>query len=481
MKTILEYCSLVSLAFAGTVHAETYVVDREGNGDYWSIENAVRWAPAGSTIALVPGFYPAFGVDGRESNALTIEAVEWAPAGTVVIQGRENDRAAIQLTEFADMTFRNLTIHALGHDLVHISDSNVTFEGCLLEDASGTGLSITGESNVSFVDGTISGMQRGGIMMLNVDGEVRIVDSVLRNNKGDSGGAVERRRSSGSELLVQRTDFIGNSAAASGGALWLGPGQNIVRIENCRFMENHANVDGGAIWAGNVNLQVLDTTVSQNSSDRNGGGVTLIPDQHVTQKFTDCFISNNTAHQGAGGGVRVELFNFSCGVRFKNCEILGNVAGLQGGGGIANEGLGEVELYGSLLCSNWPDPASGDLHLSDTPVLDRCGTGACCLGDMCIRLTQSSCLEAAGTWQGAGTSCLFNSDFECDVKTGACCFGSYCLLMSDWECDQHEGRWHGEAVLCADVSCEKPKPGDLDRDGKVDVNDLLKLFAYWGD
>ena len=117
------------------------------------------------------------------------------------------------------------------------------------------------------------------------------------------------------------------------------------------------------------------------------------------------------------------------------------------------------------------------LCLASPVVVDTCGVGACCLDELCVQLTQAACTEAAGTWHGANVHC---EKVQCTFETGACCYGSFCLLMTEWECGQHGGDWHGAGTLCADAVCDKPKPGDLDRDGKVGIGDLLKLFEYWG-
>jgi predicted outer membrane repeat protein len=477
MKTPTTCCALITLALACGAHADTYIVDPAGNGDYLSIQTAVRWAPEDSTIAVMPGVYPAFTIDGRESHPLTIEAVDWAPEGSVVIEANDLDELAISLVEFADVTVRGFVVRTQGWHLVRVDDSIATFEDCHLENGEGVGLTINGESNVTFSGGVISGMQRGGIEAWHVTGTVTVVDSVLKNNNGDVGGAIEARGWLGTRLVLRRTDFIGNHATVHGGALWVGHSQETVVIEGCRFIGNQAGTHGGAIWSGNTSLQVWDTLVADNIAGLCGGGIALLPDRRVIQKFTNCLITGNRADASAGGGVMVELFNTSCDVRFKSCQITDNISHWDGGG-VANTGLGDVELYDSLICGNLPEPASGNLYLSNTPVVDTCGTGACCLEEVCVQLTQLACMEAAGTWHGANVDC---EKVQCTFETGACCFGSYCLLMTEWECGQHDGRWHGPATLCADASCEKPKPGDLDRDGKVDINDLLKLFGYWGD
>ena len=123
MKTPTTCCVLATLAIAGWAHADTYIVDPAGNGDYLSIQTAVRWAPEGSTITVVPGVYGGVGIDGRETHAVTIEAVDWAPEGSVIIEGDELDESAINLTEYAEATFRGLVVRTRGWNLVQVNDS----------------------------------------------------------------------------------------------------------------------------------------------------------------------------------------------------------------------------------------------------------------------------------------------------------------------------------------------------------------------
>ncbi|HBZ96854.1 MAG: hypothetical protein CMJ41_00550 [Phycisphaerae bacterium] len=467
--------AVLGFSLATPAVADTFIVDPAGNGDYLSIQTALRWAPDGSTIAVLPGVYETLGVDGRESNAVTVEAIDWAPAGSVVVQGGAWDAAAIEIGNGASITFRNLVVRTEGFTLVDVVDSDAVFEGCTLENAPGHGIDVKGQSNVTFADGTIAGMGEGGIRILHAVGTVTVVDSVLEGNRSDEGGAIQSRGSFETKLVVRRTDFIDNVAATHGGAIWIGQRQETAVVDTCRFLGNRANTTGGAIRAGSVSLQVVGTLISDNWAGIRGGGVALQPDGHVTQKFTDCMVTGNRSGSIAGG-VAVDLFNLSSRVRFKGCEITDNVT-VHEAGGIGNTGLGDVELYDSLLCGNLPDPATGNFHLSNTSVVDTCGVGACCLEELCVQLTQAACTEAAGTWHGANVHC---EKVECTFETGACCYGSFCLLMTEWECGQHGGDWHGAGTLCADAVCDKPKPGDLDRDGKVDIGDLLKLFEYWG-
>lgn len=468
--------AVLGLCLATPAVADTFIVDPAGNGDYLSIQTALRWAPEGSTIAVVPGVYGNVGVDNRDANAVTVEAIDWAPAGSVVIHGGQWDAGAIQITEGADVVFRNIVVRTDGFNLVVVMDSDVTFEGCRFEDADGTGLFVSGESNVTFADGVISGMGEGGIELLHVRGTVSVVDSVLEQNRSNFGGGLESWGNIETELVLRRTDFIGNAALTDGGGLWVASNQRWCRIEHCRFMDNIAGRGGGGIWVGSSDLQVIDTLVADNSASVRGGGIHLHQPHGVTQKFTNCIVSGNRCEARWGGGVSVEGGGSGSRVMFLGSEITSNVCH-EGGGGLDNTGPMDVELYDSLVCGNLPDPAFGNFHLSNTSVVDTCGVGACCLEDLCVQLTQAACMEAAGTWHGANVDC---EKVQCTFETGACCYGSFCLLMTEWECGEHDGDWHGAGTLCADASCDKPKPGDLDRDGKVDINDLLKLFQYWG-
>ena len=102
--------------------------------------------------------------------------------------------------------------------------------------------------------------------------------------------------------------------------------------------------------------------------------------------------------------------------------------------------------------------------------------GACCLDGNCSLVTETQCLSANGSWEGANTSC---SGDPCTEPSGACCFGSECYDITEAICTGAGGTWEGEGSECAPDTCGTICEGDLNGDGFVDGADLAELLGYW--
>lgn len=111
----------------------------------------------------------------------------------------------------------------------------------------------------------------------------------------------------------------------------------------------------------------------------------------------------------------------------------------------------------------WIDDASISMgHLTGNSV------GACCLGDTCTTMLESGCTAAAGSWQGAGTSC---SDVNCGDDDPETCTGD---VNSSGEVDATDLH----ALLSAFGTSNATS--DLDSNGRVDIRDLLIMLKAWG-
>jgi hypothetical protein len=110
-------------------------------------------------------------------------------------------------------------------------------------------------------------------------------------------------------------------------------------------------------------------------------------------------------------------------------------------------------------------------------------TGACCFLDVdsgymiCVEMTQVECEnKPESSYAGDYTIC---DDDYCCKPIGACCVNGQCLLVSIEQCEIATGLYYGDGAVCDTIECEYCA-GDLDKDGDVDVADLLILIAAWG-
>jgi hypothetical protein len=194
--------------------------------------------------------------------------------------------------------------------------------------------------------------------------------------------------------------------------------------------------NGGAAW-----IQVVAASLSNNSFTGNmavaGGGLALDGGEVLDSTF-----DGNTA-SGNGGGLLSP--SGSCAVT--SCFAANNVAGSSGGGRYIAAGATGT-LVDSTLCQNTEDDLAWDGLLVAHHVVTGLGgeecdqtlaqLGACCLPtDGCVLVTETTCTNAGGVFQGAGVSCKA-------------------------------------------APCPPPCVGDINGDGAVATADLLALLAAWG-
>ena len=71
---------------------------------------------------------------------------------------------------------------------------------------------------------------------------------------------------------------------------------------------------------------------------------------------------------------------------------------------------------------------------------------------------------------------------EGDPVLGACCVGQICVPTTIEGCAEAGGLWSVVGRECADFQCLPPEDclGDVNQDGTVDFDDLVRLIANWG-
>ncbi len=156
------------------------------------------------------------------------------------------------------------------------------------------------------------------------------------------------------------------------------------------------------------------------------------------------------------------------------------------------ECIGSVTERDCILAGGIPIPKS------DNPFHPNCDetpppvAGACCYdnnryGRVCINQTEVVCLSLpGGTWCDSGLcgqSCSDPSWTSCpDIdlcSPGECLLPWGIAITADRErCESVDGQWIGQIASFAE-----PPPrsaGDLNGDGRVNTEDLLRLIAAWG-
>ena len=184
---------------------------------------------------------------------------------------------------------------------------------------------------------------------------LNIKDSSYTNNTFDGSGAVFATRTpklnTTSTLMVENTQFIGNSAKESGGAI---SNFNILNVTGSKFKDNNATVGvdaegliegGGAIFLGSDSETNINTTIfTGNSSKTNGGAISMRQPKDADNSAAKLNVSAtfDDNHADANGGAIYNTFYANNGMGLGDgVTVSGNFtknsAG-KNGGAIFNDG-----------------------------------------------------------------------------------------------------------------------------------------------
>ncbi|NLF73029.1 MAG: choice-of-anchor C family protein [Candidatus Anammoximicrobium sp.] len=212
-----------------------------------------------------------------------------------------------------------------------------------------------------------------------------IGQTTFENNFATAQGGAVRNDSSG---IMLNSDFRANRSAGSGGALFTFGDDYHFAVQGCQIEQNEAGTDGsgdgGGIWTSQRRLEVVATTVQDNTTDDIGGGIVVSEGLLV---LTDSLVATNTAKNGRAGGIWVGA---SAELALANTTVSGNASG-SGGGGIYFDGNTNVaSLVNATISNNRSDfkgttgqlgggiyNATGNVLLQNTIVAGNfCGTGS---------------------------------------------------------------------------------------------------------
>lgn len=260
-----------------------------------AVMEANRATGLGATILLPGGTYrltlPPSGADGETSGDLNLTTpVSGDPL--ITIQGAGTAATIIDANQLDDAL-------------------NVAYARTV----SITGLTI--ENGLAVGDG--GGISNGGYLSLD---HVR-----LYHNGAQAGGAINSYGAS-AVLVAEQCEFIGNTAALAGGALF---NNAAARISASTFAFNGA-VYGGAI-ENYGDLALIDSTLAGNEASRDGGGINALGSPSTATNIYSSTIVYNDADQdrdgnGSGGGVHVGFTSGSGGsFAIRNTLITGNTVG----------------------------------------------------------------------------------------------------------------------------------------------------------
>ncbi|HEU4662601.1 MAG TPA: Ig-like domain-containing protein [Dokdonella sp.] len=244
-------------------------------------------------------------------------------------------------------------------------------------DPNGSGANAaTGRVTANFADLEIR--NSGGSSFFGDGGAIRASGNNLANNDfvtldhvkiGNSrsalnGGAV----ADSGRMMIADSEFSGNSAGSTGGALTLGPafagGDSIVEIARSLVVGNTSTggFSGGGGIKSTAGLRVLDSTITANSTPYHGGGIYLTGT--ATVEIRSSTIAGNRAASGGsasanGGGIRVDGGNVS---------VLNSILGDNQRGTVASSTADDCTAGGGTLVGGFDVIEAGSCVFSGTNI-----------------------------------------------------------------------------------------------------------------
>jgi hypothetical protein len=229
--------------------------------------------------------------------------------------------------------------------------ANVAIEGVTITGGGGssTRLGATGgggilnEGELTLSDSVVRGNTvangEGGGIYSHASKPLTIRNSVIEANQATDGGGVYVRNG---DVVMEDTTVADNRSTRNGGGI-VDAGGETLRLERCQIVDNRADQDVGGVLSANE-LVLVDSTVSGNRAVNVGG----IAGGRERLKVIRSTIRDNVS-RGSGGGLRVG----SGGIELVDSVVEKNQSSNANGGGIfANNLSGDVSLKSSILSGN---------------------------------------------------------------------------------------------------------------------------------
>jgi len=285
---------------------------------------------AGSTITVL---------NNNDSGIGSLRAaIGIANSGDTIVFDPALSGDTVILTSGEIVIDKNLAILGLDDDSTLISGNN-----------NSRIFNIKAGDTVSIEDMTLAaGMTADSGGAIYSSGTLSVNTCVFRNNSSASGGAVY---SSASGSFSSSSCIFQNNSSISGGG-------GIACIGGCNFNNDiiigNSGGMGGGIYA-QVSLFINGSTISNNSSSADGGGIL----NFGTGRAIQCIIENNTVHNpaSAGGGIFTNSGTF----QILNSRIQGNASG--SGGGVQNDG--KLTIITSAISNNNVSSSGGGIGNDD--------------------------------------------------------------------------------------------------------------------
>jgi hypothetical protein len=365
----LNACLVVNNQTTGT--GGGVVVAFSGTGNLTVTDSTISGNQASAASAI--------GVFGGDPGNLTItrSAITGNTATGTFIGG-----AGISVNETGTVTIGDSTISTntgpldgggilfWGHAPAGVTLSNDVIAGNSSTQGNGGGVAVNVNTTLTVTGCTITGnsaaLSGGGISDTG-NGALTISNSLLAANsaKGTTaglGGALYDT-GAGSTVTVTNSLFLNDSAAISGGGIYLT--QDGLSITASQFSGDSATAGsaGAVFFTGNT----LTVTASTFNNDQSGnkGGALLLSAANTATLTNDTLTANTTSLRGGA------IQDFAALVLLNDTINANSAGGL--GGGVNLEGTGTLSIQNTIIALNTAQTAGSDVHAGAGALTDKGG------------------------------------------------------------------------------------------------------------
>jgi len=310
----------------------------------------------------------------------------------------------------------------------------------------------------------------GGFHSLNAAPVIHGTRFETNHSHQQSGGAIY---ASGSQMTLSGIHVIGNIAHESGGGIFVSGGQTT--LANSRISNNFASTNGGGVYSSNASIDMVNVLIDGNYGIF-GGGAFLLGAQ---PKLTNVTISGNTAG-AAGGALRV----VSSGPQIRNSIIWNN------GPDEISRVQDATNIVHSCIRGGWS--GAGHSNIDSDPLFEDAFNGN-------FRISRSSpCVDAGNNnhvpqdsgghnFGGPGAAAhpfLMDLDGQSRIVYGTVDIGAYEVqaeaCLGDVDGDGYVGSEDLIRVLRMWGAPCNGCPEDINGDNQVDMTDLIAVLTQWG-
>jgi len=294
------------------------------------------------------------------------------------------------------------------------------------------GKAITIGSASGNLDVIIDGYGGGRVFVINSyeNSNTVIKDLVITGGSSSSGGGIYCQYSN---PTITGCTISNNTAYNNGGGIYCYDNSNPT-ISGCTISGNEASNNGGGIFCELSNPTISGCTIEGNTANNDGGGIYC---DSSNPTISNCTIEGNTANYYGGG-----IFCVTSNPTISNCTIWGNTAN-NDGGGIYCVNI-DLTISGGSVCGNSPNQTFVDETSSIT-------SGLCWIAESC---------------DGNPYFVIANQQEQINQL----------LTMHDQQQSAIEELQQVIEACCVERTCT----GDENKDGVVNIEDLLIVISVWG-